>query len=51
MQYEYKCNKCGKITLINTDDYELKTIICKYCKGKARRIISLSSFRWRYNDK
>ena len=51
MQYEYQCEKCNKITLVNTGDYNLKYIICEECGGKANKIISLSLFRWRYNDK
>ncbi len=45
--YEYKCKKCGK-------EYELFQKItdpaaktCKFCKGPAHKLISLSSFHLR----
>jgi len=43
--YEYECEKCGRIVeaLQGFNDPPLKK--CKYCKGKLRRIISLSSFQ------
>jgi putative FmdB family regulatory protein len=43
--YEYECEKCGQIVeeLQGFNDPPLKR--CKHCKGKLRRIISLSSFQ------
>jgi putative regulatory protein, FmdB family len=43
--YEYECEKCGRIieALQGFNDPPLKK--CKHCKGKVRRIISLSSFQ------
>ena len=42
--YEYECDRCGRITevLQGLNDPPVKN--CSYCRGKLRRIISLSSF-------
>jgi putative FmdB family regulatory protein len=42
--YEYKCKKCGKEYELfqNISDPAAKT--CKFCKGPAHKLISLSSF-------
>ena len=45
MIYEFKCEKCGHITEVMTNDAKLKKVECEKCKEKAERIISLSSFR------
>jgi putative FmdB family regulatory protein len=45
--YEYKCKKCGKEyeLLQKITDPAAKT--CKFCKGPAHKLISLSSFHLR----
>jgi putative FmdB family regulatory protein len=42
--YEYKCQKCGRQYEVfqGISDPELK--ICKFCKGKVHKLVSLSSF-------
>jgi len=42
--YEYRCKKCGKEFELfqKISDPAVKT--CKFCKGPANRLISLSSF-------
>ncbi|MCU0237402.1 MAG: zinc ribbon domain-containing protein [Acidobacteria bacterium] len=53
--YEYRCSKCGKtfeaLQAISAEPISK----CIYCRGKARKIVSLSSFHfkgsgWYIND-
>ncbi|HET57335.1 MAG TPA: zinc ribbon domain-containing protein [Deltaproteobacteria bacterium] len=43
--YEYKCEKCGKEFEVfqNISDPPITT--CRFCKGKVRKQVSLSSFQ------
>ncbi len=42
--YEYQCEKCNRVTemLQGINDPPIKK--CSYCKGKVKRVISLSAF-------
>ena len=44
--YEYKCLECGKITeWIESINSNSKSASCDHCGNKAKRIISLSTFK------
>ena len=42
--YEYKCRKCGKQFEAFQGITEPELKICKFCKGKVHKLVSLSSF-------
>jgi putative FmdB family regulatory protein len=44
--YEYECPKCGEITelILRISDKKPKTTKCKTCSGRAKSIISNTSF-------
>lgn len=42
--YEYKCKKCGKQFEAFQGITEPDLKICKFCKGKVHKMMSLSSF-------
>lgn len=43
--YEFKCNKCMKLTMKNFDiNSKVKKVECKFCGDEAERIISNSNF-------
>ena len=43
--YEYECNKCGKIFEAFQKITDNPLTKCKFCEGKAEKIISHSSFQ------
>ena len=43
--YEYECNKCGKIFEAFQKITDKPLTKCKFCEGKAEKIISHSSFQ------
>lgn len=43
--YEYECNKCGKIFEAFQKMTDKPLTKCKFCEGKAEKIISHSSFQ------
>jgi putative FmdB family regulatory protein len=44
--YEYECKKCGEITelILSINGTKPKTTKCKNCQGRAKAIISQTSF-------
>jgi putative FmdB family regulatory protein len=42
--YEYKCKKCGKEFELFQGITDPVAKSCKFCKGPARKVMSLSSF-------
>jgi len=42
--YEYKCRKCGKITIELTSQQLKQVTRCKHCDEPADRIMSTSNF-------
>ncbi len=42
--YEYVCNDCGKKFELIENFHNDKEKDCEYCSGKARRVVSQSSF-------
>ncbi|MDD5712558.1 MAG: zinc ribbon domain-containing protein [Smithellaceae bacterium] len=42
--YEYKCKKCGKEFELFQGISDPAVTSCKFCKGQASRMISLSTF-------
>ncbi|HLZ19534.1 MAG TPA: zinc ribbon domain-containing protein [Smithellaceae bacterium] len=42
--YEYKCKKCGKQFEAFQGITEPDVKICKFCKGRVQKMMSLSSF-------
>jgi len=45
---DYKCSKCGKIIekfFLKTNDIVPDNVICSYCKGLSKKIMSSSNFK------
>ncbi|HSQ35248.1 MAG TPA: zinc ribbon domain-containing protein [Candidatus Binatia bacterium] len=47
--YEYRCSKCGKTFEALQSITAHPITKCKYCQGKTKKIVSLSSFHFKGN--